>query len=116
NIYGLTGGEANAIQVGKRPLSSMSPTIITQGEYLVMVTGSPGGARIITMVLQMILNVLEFNMNIADASHAPRIHHQWYPEEIRIEKGISPDTIQLLQRKGHQVVIKPTMGSTQSIV
>ncbi|WP_373875674.1 gamma-glutamyltransferase [Budvicia aquatica] len=116
NVYGLIGGEANAVQAGKRPLSSMSPTIVTKDGQVFLVTGSPGGSRIITTVLQIVLNTLEFNMNIAEATNAPRIHHQWLPEEIRIEKGISPDTIRLLEKKGHKVSVKPTMGSTQSIV
>lgn len=116
NVYGLIGGEANAVQAGKRPLSSMSPTIVTKDDQVFLVTGSPGGSRIITTVLQIVLNTLEFNMNIAEATNAPRIHHQWLPEEIRIEKGISPDTIRLLEKKGHKVSVKPTMGSTQSIV
>lgn len=116
NVYGLIGGEANAVQAGKRPLSSMSPTIVTKDDKVVLVTGSPGGSRIITTVLQIVLNTIEFDMNIAEATNAPRIHHQWLPEEIRIEKGISPDTIKLLKSKGHKVVVKPTMGSTQSIV
>lgn len=116
NVYGLIGGEANAVQAGKRPLSSMSPTIVTQDGKVVLVTGSPGGSRIITTVLQIVLNTIEFNMNIAEATNAPRIHHQWLPEEIRVEKGIGIDTIKLLEKKGHKVSIKPTMGSTQSIV
>ncbi|AWH90069.1 gamma-glutamyltransferase [Limnobaculum parvum] len=116
NVYGLIGGEANAVQAGKRPLSSMSPTIVTQNGKVVLVTGSPGGSRIITTVLQIVLNTIEFNMNIAEATNAPRIHHQWLPEEIRVEKGISTDTIKLLEKKGHKVSIKPAMGSTQSIV
>ncbi|WP_246201621.1 gamma-glutamyltransferase [Budvicia diplopodorum] len=116
NVYGLIGGEANAVQAGKRPLSSMSPTIVTKDGKLVLVTGSPGGSRIITTVLQIVLNTVEFNMNIAEATNAPRIHHQWLPEEIRIEKGISSDTIKLLEKKGHKVSVQPTMGSTQSIV
>ncbi|GKX63728.1 Gamma-glutamyltranspeptidase precursor [Pragia fontium] len=116
NVYGLIGGEANAVQAGKRPLSSMSPTIVTKDGKVVLVTGSPGGSRIITTVLQIVLNTIEFNMNIAEATNAPRIHHQWLPEEIRIEKGISTDTINLLEKKGHKVSVKPTMGSTQSIV
>ncbi|MDR0806006.1 MAG: gamma-glutamyltransferase [Enterobacteriaceae bacterium] len=116
NMYGLIGGDANAVQAGKRPLSSMSPTIVTKNGELVLVTGSPGGSRIITTVLQVILNTIEFNMNIAEATNSPRIHHQWIPEEIRIEKGISPDTIKYLEQKGHKVSIQPAMGSTQSIV
>lgn len=116
NVYGLIGGEANAVQPFKRPLSSMSPTIVTQNGKVVLVTGSPGGSRIITTVLQILLNTLEFKMNIAEASNAPRIHHQWFPDQIRIEKGISMDTIRLLEKKGHKITVQPTMGSTQSVV
>lgn len=116
NIYGLIGGEANAIEPFKRPLSSMSPTIVTKDGEIVLVTGSPGGARIITTVLQIILNTVEHGMNVAEATHAPRIHHQWYPDYIRLENGFSADTIQALQKKGHDVKIQPAMGSTQSIM
>lgn len=115
NMYGLTGDEANSIAPNKRPLSSMSPTIITKDGQLVLVTGSPGGSRIITTVLQIILNVLDFDMNIAEATNAPRIHHQWFPDEIRIEKGLNIDTINVLKTLGHRVSVKTTMGSTQSI-
>jgi len=80
------------------------------------VTGSPGGSRIITTVLQIIMNVIDHGMNIAEATVAPRIHHQWVPDEIRIEEGISPDTIALLQALGHKVEVKSAMGSTQSIM
>lgn len=116
NVYGLIGGEANAVEPHKRPLSSMSPTIVAKDGKTVLVTGSPGGSRIITTVLQILLNTLEFDMNIAEATNAPRIHHQWLPDELRIEKGISIDTIRILEKMGHTVAIKPVMGSTQSIV
>ena len=116
NAYGLIGGEANAVEGGKRPLSSMTPTIIMKDGEVFLVTGSPGGSRIITTVLQIIMNVIDHGMNIAEATVAPRIHHQWVPDEIRIEEGISPDTIALLQALGHKVEVKSAMGSTQSIM
>ena len=116
NGYGLIGGEANAIEAGKRPLSSMSPTIILKDNRLFMVTGTPGGSRIITTTLQIISNVIDYKMNIAEATAVPRIHHQWLPDEIRIEQGLSADTLKLLEQKGHAVKQKSTMGSTQSIM
>lgn len=116
NGYGLIGGEANAIAPGKRPLSSMSPTIILKDQTLFMVTGTPGGARIITTTLQVISNVIDHQMNIADATAAPRIHHQWFPDYIRMESGINKDSIQLLEAKGHVLKTQSSMGSVQSII
>lgn len=116
NAYGLLGGEFNAIEPGKRMLSSMTPTLVFKDGKPFMATGSPGGSRIITTVLQVMLNVMEYDMNIAEASTAPRVHHQWYPDEIRIEKGLNLDTIRLLEKEGYSVVEKPAMGSTQSII
>jgi len=116
NGYGLIGGEANAIAGNKRPLSSMSPTILLKGNQPYLVTGTPGGARIITTTLQIILNVIDHNMNIAQATAAPRIHHQWLPDYIRYEQGISIDTINLLKEKGHTLKKQATMGSTQTIL
>ena len=116
NAYGLLGGAANAVEPGKRPLSSMSPTIVLKDGQPVIVTGSPGGSRIITTVLQVIMNVVDHGMNIAEASVAPRIHHQWLPDELRVEEGLSLDTIRLLEAKGHTVRIQPVMGSTHSIM
>ncbi|PZX09885.1 gamma-glutamyltransferase [Celeribacter halophilus] len=116
NAYGLIGGDANAVEGGKRPLSSMSPTIVMKDGKVYLVTGSPGGSRIITTTLQVIMNVIDHGMNVAEASFAPRIHHQWLPDEIRIEDGISPDTIDLLEQRGHKVSQQSVMGSTQSIL
>ncbi len=116
NAYGLIGGDANAIEPGKRPLSSMSPTIVLKEGELFLVTGSPGGSRIITTTLQVIMNVIDHGMNIAEATNAARIHHQWLPDEIRVEKGLSKDTIQSLVDKGHRIKVKNVMGSTQSIM
>ncbi|WP_330203366.1 gamma-glutamyltransferase [Cyanobacterium sp. Dongsha4] len=116
NAYGLTGGEYNAIAPEKRMLSSMTPTIITKDGEVFLVTGSPGGSRIITTVLQIIINVLEFNLNIAEATVSPRFHHQWLPDELLLEKGINQDTRQILAEKGHNLKDSRAMGSTQSIM
>ena len=116
NAYGLIGGDANAVAPRKRPLSSMTPTIVLKDGKPFLITGSPGGSRIITTTLQVIMNVIDHGMNIAEATVAPRIHHQWLPDEIRVEEGLSPDTVALLEAMGHKVVIKNAMGSTQSIM
>ena len=116
NAYGLIGGKANAVAAKKRPLSSMTPTIVLKDNKPYLVTGSPGGSRIITTTLQVIMNVIDHNMNIAEASAATRIHHQWLPDMIRIEKGLNVDTINLLENKGHKVEVKAAMGSTQTIL
>ena len=116
NAYGLIGGDANAVEPGKRPLSSMSPTIVLQDGVPVIVTGSPGGSRIITTVLQLIMNVVDHGMNVAEASEAVRVHHQWLPDELRVEEGLSLDTVRLLEGKGHKVRVQPVMGSTHSIM
>ena len=116
NAYGLIGGEANKVEPGKRMLSSMSPTIVRKDNKNFLVTGSPGGSRIITTTLQVLMNVIDHKMNIQTAVNAPRIHHQWFPDEIRIEQGISPDTISLLEAKGHTVTTNTAMGAIQSIM
>ncbi|HDR2843843.1 TPA: gamma-glutamyltransferase [Enterobacter sichuanensis] len=116
NVYGLVGGDANAVGPKKRPLSSMSPTIVVKDGKTWLVTGSPGGSRIITTVLQMVVNSIDFGMNVAEATNAPRFHHQWLPDELRVEKGFSPDTLKLLEQRGQKVAVKEAMGSTQSIM
>ncbi len=116
NAYGLLGGKANSVQPAKRPLSAMTPTIVLKDGKVYLVTGSPGGSRIITTTLQVILNVIDHQMNIGEATFASRVHHQWFPEEIRIEKGLNIDTIRLLEVLGHQVKLKSAMGSAQSIL
>ena len=116
NAYGLIGGEANAVEAGKRPLSSMTPTLVFKEGKPFLVTGSPGGSRIITTVLQVILNVIDHDMNVAEATHAPRVHHQWYPDVLYYEKGVGHDTRNILVGKGHTISIRPAMGSTQSII
>lgn len=115
NAFGLIGGSANAIEAGKRPLSSMTPTMVLKDGKPWLVTGSPGGARIITTVLQQIVNAIDFGMNPAAATNTPRFHHQWLPDELRLEVGFSPDTIQLLENAGYDVSVKPSMGRTQTI-
>ena len=116
NAYGLIGAEANAIEQHKRPLSSMSPTLVMHDGKPFLATGSPGGSRIITTTLQILLNVIDHKMNIAAATAAPRIHHQWLPDYLRVEQGLSRDTIERLNAKGHQVKIKRAMGSVQSVM
>ncbi|WP_104578552.1 gamma-glutamyltransferase [Helicobacter felis] len=117
NLYGLVGGDANAIEPGKRPLSSMSPTIVLKQNKIFMVVGSPGGARIITTVLQVISNVIDHGMNISQAVSAPRFHMQWLPDEIRTEPfGMVKDVQENLEKMGYKVVVKPVMGDVNAIV
>lgn len=116
NAYGLLGGEANKVEPGKRMLSSMSPTIVQKDGKNFLVTGSPGGSRIITTTLQVLMNVIDHNLNIQAAVNAPRVHHQWLPDEIRVEEGISPDTVKLLEGMGHKVSQQAAMGAIQSIM
>ena len=116
NAYGLVGSDANSVAPGARPLSSMTPTFLFRDGKLVLVTGSPGGSRIITTVLQVISNVVDHGMNIAEAVAAPRIHHQWQPDALLIESGLSPDTIRLLEAKGQKVRLGSTSGSANSIL
>lgn len=116
NAYGLVGGEANVIEPEKRMLSSMTPTIVMKDDKPFLVTGSPGGSRIITTTLQILLNVIDHGMNIAAATNAVRIHHQWFPDQLRIEQGLNADTVELLTLKGHEVEVGNAMGSTQSVM
>ncbi len=116
NAYGLVGGSANAPAPGKRMLSSMTPTIILKDGEPFLVTGSPGGSLIITTVLQIITNVVDFGMNISEATNAPRVHHQWLPDKLRIERGISGDTLRILTDRGYTIDTGNTMGSAQSIM
>ena len=115
NAYGLVGGDANAVGPLKRPLSSMSPTLVLKDGKPWIATGSPGGARIITTTLQVLVNMIDFGMNPAEAGSAVRVHDQWLPDELRIERGLSPDTIALLRAMGHTVVERQAMGDTQTI-
>jgi gamma-glutamyltranspeptidase/glutathione hydrolase len=116
NAFGLLGDKANEVESGKRPLSSMTPIIVFADGEPWFTAGSPGGSYIITAVLQMLVNVIDHGMNIADAVNKPRMHHQWYPDELRLESGYSPDTIRLLQEKGHSMQSSTSaMGSVQSV-
>ena len=116
NAFGMLGDEANSIEAGKRPLSSMTPVIVFANGEPWFATGSPGGSRIITAVLQMIVNVIDHGMNLAEAADAPRMHHQWFPDALFLEPGFSPDTIRLLQQRGHDVQqSQNSSGSTQSV-
>jgi gamma-glutamyltranspeptidase/glutathione hydrolase len=115
NAFGLIGGDANAPGPMKRPLSSMSPTIMLKDGKVMLVTGSPGGSRIISTVLQQIVGVVDHGLDIGEAGTAPRMHHQWAPDELVVERGLSPDTLRLLRERGHRIVERPTSGSIQTI-
>ena len=115
NFFGLVGSEANSIQPGKRPLSSMTPTFVLQNGQPVMVLGSPGGPRIITAVLQTIVNVLDFGMDIQDAVSAPRIHHQWKPNQIYVEQEIPVDVLENLVAKGHRIRVGGVGATVEAI-
>ncbi|MBD1855191.1 gamma-glutamyltransferase [Leptolyngbya sp. FACHB-1624] len=117
NAFGLVGGQANAIAPRKTPLSSMTPTIITENGKLRMAVGAPGGSTIITTVLQSILNVLVYEMDVRQAIAAPRIHHQWQPDRLNVEqRGLDPLTISDLQRRGHQIYQRGNWGNANAIV
>ena len=116
NAFGLVGGDANAPGPGKRPLSSMAPTIVFRDGRVFLVTGTHGGSRIITTVTQVISNVIDHRMNIAEAVAAPRIHHQWMPDRVDAEHGFSPDTLRLLAQRGHRIELGRTFGSANSIL
>jgi len=115
NAFGLIGGAANAPGPNKRPLSSMTPTIVLKDGKVTLVTGAPGGSRIITTVLQVIVNAIDFRKSLADAVAAPRVHHQWLPDEVVAERGVTPDTLRGLAARGHKVRVGPTSGSAHSI-
>jgi gamma-glutamyltranspeptidase/glutathione hydrolase len=112
NAFGLVGFEANLPGPGKRPLSSMSPTIVLKDGKPVLVTGSPGGSRIISTVLQVIVDIIDYHMDVAAAVAAPRLHHQWMPDEVRIERGFPSDVLAGLQARGHRTV--EPMGQTSA--
>jgi gamma-glutamyltranspeptidase/glutathione hydrolase len=116
NVYGLVGNEANGLQPKKRPLSSMTPTIILRGDRPELILGAAGGPRIINATLQTILNALDFRMSIKEAVDAPRIHHQWMPEEVAVEAKLSPETKKSLERRGHAVRERSALGVVQAIL
>ncbi len=119
DAFGLMGSENNLIRPNRRPVSSMSPVMVSRDGQPILMTGSPGGSKIISANMQMVLNVLEFGMNIADAAVAPRIHHQWKPDAMEIESGISPDTVTRLIDLGHSINFSQRsagMGSLQTVM
>jgi len=117
NLYGLVQGAANGIAPGKRPLSSMTPTIVMRGGKPLLVVGTPGGSRIITSVLQSILNVVDYGMNVQEAVDAPRFHQQWLPETTSYEPyAFSPDTLRLLAGMGHKLVAGPPENHLEAIL
>jgi gamma-glutamyltranspeptidase/glutathione hydrolase len=116
NAFGLVGGDANAPGPGKRPLSSMTPTIVLKDGKPFLVTGSPGGSRIITTVLQVLVNVIDRKLPIAEAIAEPRVHNQWLPDEVAVERGFPPDLISALKARGHTVVEGLPRTSANSIL
>jgi len=116
NTYGLVGADANAPAPHKRPLSSMTPTIVLKRGKVFLVTGSPGGSRIITTVLQIISNVIDHGMDIAQATSAPRIHHQWLPDQVSAERGYPEATLRALEARGHKVVLRAPGTASNSIM
>jgi gamma-glutamyltranspeptidase / glutathione hydrolase len=115
NAYGLVGYNANLPGPGKRPLSSMTPTIVMKDGKPFLITGSPGGSRIISAVLQVIVNAIDFKMPIGQAVSAPRLHQQWQPEDVYVEPGFAPDALDALEKRGHRIVATPPHTSTNSI-
>ena len=115
NAYGLIGNEYNAIEPEKRMLSSMTPTIVLKDNKPFLVTGSPGGSKIITTVLQILTNTIDYNMDIAEATASPRIHNQWIPDKLFVEKGIPTATRDKLNKMGHNVLETKSLGSAHSI-
>jgi gamma-glutamyltranspeptidase / glutathione hydrolase len=115
NMYGLIQGEANAIAPRKRPLSSMTPTILLRDGKPWCALGSPGGPTIINTVLETIVNLVDFGMNVQDAVNWPRFHHQWMPDELSLEPGFSPDTVALLEKRGHTVRRGGAQGEVAAI-
>ena len=116
NAYGLVGFEANEPGPGKRPLSSMTPTIVLKDGKPFLITGSPGGSRIITAVLQVIVNVIDRGMDIAGAVAMPRVHNQWLPDQVVVEQTLAPDLVAALQARGDKVVISRPFTSANSIM
>jgi gamma-glutamyltranspeptidase/glutathione hydrolase len=115
NAFGLIGGSANAPAPGKRPLSSMTPTIVLKDGAPVLITGAPGGSRIITTVLQVIVNSIDFDLPVAQAVAAPRVHHQWRPDAVLVEPGVPAATRRALEKLGHKVEAGPLFGAANSI-
>ena len=117
NMFGLIGAGANKIEAGKRMLSSMTPTIVSKDGKTIMALGSPGGSTIITSVFQVIHHVLDYKMSAKDAVAAPRFHHQWLPDKLRIEENhdLSEEALQQLQDLGHELNIRGKLGKIELI-
>jgi gamma-glutamyltranspeptidase/glutathione hydrolase len=116
NMFGLIGGEANAVAPGKRMLSSMTPTIVVKNDQLFLVVGTPGGATIITSVFQTILNVIDFDMTMQEAVTARRVHSQWKPDVIMYEKGaLSEEVIKKLEKRGHKLLDRGNIGRVDAV-
>ncbi|MDQ0396456.1 gamma-glutamyltransferase [Labrys monachus] len=116
NLFGLVQGEANAIAPGKRPLSSMAPTLVTRDGHIAAVLGSPGGSRIITITLQTALDMIDYGMQPQEAVDAPRIHHQWLPDKIFAEPfALSPDTVRILEGMGYDIVEQTPWGAAELV-
>ncbi len=116
NAFGLVGFDANAPAPRKRPLSSMAPTIVLKDGKPFLVTGSPGGSRIPTTVLQVVLNVIDHGMGLAEAVQAPRIHHQWLPDEVMVEASIPAAAVKALEARGHRITVRQPFTSANSIL
>ena len=116
NAYGLIGNRANAIEPGKRPLSSMSPTVVLDAQgRVVLSVGASGGSTIISSVLQVVLNTIDFGMHPAEAVSAPRIHHQWQPGSLWLEPQIPLDVQRALASRGHKLVVRPAYSAVQAV-
>ena len=116
NMFGLIQGEANAIEPGKRPLSSMTPTMVVKDGRLLLVLGSPGGPTIISTVANVLTNAVDFGEDIQRAVNAPRFHHQWMPDELRVEAWqLSPDTVELLEKMGHKIKRAASWGDAECV-
>lgn len=117
NMFGIVGSVANAIAPGKTPLSSMSPTIVSRNGHVVMVTGSPGGSRIPTIVLSSLLGVVDYGLDLAQAVDLPRLHEQWKPDDVEMETGaLSPDVQKTLEQEGYHFIPHRPWGITEAIL
>lgn len=117
NLFGLVQGKANAIAPGKRPLSSMSPTIVTRDGKTFLIVGSPGGSRIISITLNTVMNIIDYGMTLQEAVNSPRIHQQWLPDKVYYEtRGLSPDTLRLLTQRGYHMVEQTPWGAAEAIM
>jgi gamma-glutamyltranspeptidase/glutathione hydrolase len=116
NLYGAVGGKANAIAPGKRPLSSMTPTIVTRNNKTILVAGTPGGTTIPTSVFQLLVNAFVFKMSPSDCVQQGRFHHQWRPDELFVEEGaLSDEVLEQLRSKGHSVTVREPIGRVEAI-